>query len=155
MKEVKLLGEWRDILDIMLYSKAKPLQELSRDIDNFIRIESARSFKARFSQVFVGNEKMKRIDEKGNVNDCVEKVRLSSKLSRNTLSIYYTYDNNEMDSETTQRLLIEDDKGIYVLKDKEGKNKVFTFQIKDNNISHFKEIKNLAKKPEITEKIKL
>ena len=28
MKEVKLLGEWRDILDIMLYSKAKPLQDM-------------------------------------------------------------------------------------------------------------------------------
>ena len=141
MKEVRLLGDWRDVLDIMLSSKAKPLQELSRYIENFVKSESGRVFKARSTQVFVGNKKVKRIDEKGKIRDCVENVRLTNQLSKKTLSVYYTY-GSETDMETTQRLSIENGNGLYMLKGKDGKNKAFAFRIKDNNISHFKEIKN-------------
>ncbi len=158
MKEVRLLGEWRDIFDIMLSSKAKPLQELSSDIENYIRNESGRMIKTRYVQVFVGNKKVKRIDEKGEINDCVENVKMTNKLPRKTLSVYYTYKNeteNETDMETTHRLLIENDNGLYMFKGKDGKNKIFVFRIKDNNISHFKEVKNPQKNPEISEKIKL
>lgn len=158
MKEIRLLGEWRDILDIMLSSKAKPLQELSSDIENYIRNESGRMIKTRYVQVFVGNKKVKRIDEKGEINDCVENVKMTNRLPRKTLSVYYTYKNeteNETDMETTRRLLIENDNGLYMFKGKEGKKKIFVFRIKDNNISHFKEVKNLQKNPEISEKIKL
>lgn len=154
MKEVRLLGEWRDVLDVMSLSRAKPLQELSTYVDNFFKTESERSYKARFTQVFIG-KKMKRIGVKGDIKEGIENIRFSSRLSKKSLNIYYTYNDNESDIEVVRRLVIEDEKGLYMYKNKKGERKVYTFAIKDNNISHFKEIKKPEKNSEITEKIKL
>ena len=154
MKEIRLLREWREILDVMSESREKILRELSCFVDNFLKMETERSYKARFTQVFVG-KRMKRIDNKGKIKEGVEKLRFSSSLSKRTLSIFYTYNDNESDIEMICRMVLEGDKGLYMCKDKKGDNKVYTFAIKDNNISHFKEIKNISKIPEISEKIKL
>ena len=109
MKEIRLLGEWREILDVMSVSREKILRELSCFVDNFLKMETERSYKARFTQVFVG-KRMKRIDNKGKIKEGVEKLRFSSSLSKRTLSIFYTYNDNESDIEMICRMVLEGDK---------------------------------------------